>query len=330
MTAVRACGAWLAVVACRAWLATCTPFAAAAQPAGAEPLLRLERGRFTVLYAPTDARLATSLANAAVGSDSFPGLPRPRDRVQVWLAPDDRAFRRWVGRGAPEWGQAFAFPSERRVLLHGHRGGKGGDAKAVLRHELAHLALHESLADLPPRWFDEGYASFSASEWGRDEVLAANFALAIAFGRLPSLARLDSSFLGGTTAAQTAYAFSYRAVAELAALDRRRGLTLLFEYWRRERSLDRAVRRAYGLTLDGFEAHFQRATRRRYGGLALVTDASAVALLLGILVGPLWLARRRRDRRRLDALRAADAAQAERERASALALLLGEDARKEQ
>lgn len=299
--------------------------AMARQVSGAtDGLARLERGRFTVLYAATDARLAASLAESAVGTDTFPGLPRPQVRVQVWVAPDDAMFRRWAGDGAPEWGAAFAFPVERRIVLHGHRGGKGGDALAVLRHELAHLALHEALGDLPPRWFDEGYASYAAGEWGRDDILATNFALAIAFGRLPTLATLDSSFLGGTTGAQAAYALSFRAVAEMAALDGQRGLSLFFAYWRRDGSLEKAVRQAFGLTLGGFEQRWQDATRRRYGGLALVTDVSAGAILLGLMVGPLWLVRRQRNRRKLEAMRVADAAQAERERASALAALLGE------
>ena len=290
-----------------------------------EGLLRVERGRFTILYAPTDQRLAMSLLEASVARDSFPGLPRPLVRVQVWVAPDDAHFRRWAGEGAPEWGAAFAFPVERRIVLHGHRGGgRAGDPLDVLRHELAHLALHEALGDMAPRWFDEGYASFSAGEWGRDDVLATNFALAIAFGRTPSFAELDEQFQGGSTGAQAAYAFSYRAVSELAAIDPQRGLTLLFEHWRREKSLEKAVRQAYGITLGGFEVRWQDATRRRYGGLALVTDLSAGAIVLGVLVGPLWLMRRRRDRKRLAAMRVADAVQAERERASALAALLGE------
>lgn len=309
-----------------AWAVAALPGCADALPQkDADGLRHLERGRFTVHHAPTDARLAASLATSAEARDTFPGLPRPRVRVAIWVAPDDATFSRWAGDGAPEWGQAFAFPLERRIVLHGHRGGKGGDAIAVLRHELAHLALHEVLGDLPPRWFDEGYASYAAGEWGRDEVLVTNFSLAIAFGRLPTFAGLDSSFYRGSTSAQAAYAFSYRAVAELAALDRVRGLSLFFAYWERERSLERAVRQAFGLTLGGFEEHWQRATRRRYGGLALVTDVSLGAVLVMIMIGPLWFIRRRRDRRRLEAMRAADEAQAARDRASALAALLGED-----
>jgi hypothetical protein len=313
-----------AVLSAALWLAALGPSLAGATPT-VDNLRRLERGRFSILHAPADTRLATSFAETAVARDSFPGLPRPTERVEIWIAPDDDTFRRWVGGGAPEWGQAFAFPTLRRVVMHGRGGGGADDPLEVLRHELAHLALHEALGDLPPRWFDEGYASYAAGEWGREEVLATNFALAIAFGRLPTLARLDSSFFGGATTAQSAYAFSYRAVAEMAALDRVRGLTLLFTYWKQERSLERALRQAYGLTLGGFEMHWQKATRRRYGGLALVTDVSAGAILLGLMVGPLWWSRRRRDRRRLEAMRASDAAQAERDRASALAALLGED-----
>ncbi|MFP5355115.1 MAG: hypothetical protein ACLGIK_08170, partial [Gemmatimonadota bacterium] len=51
-----------------------------------------------------------------------------------------------------------------------------GDPIRVLRHELAHLALHEYLGDLPTRWFDEGYASYAAGEWDRDRVIATNLA----------------------------------------------------------------------------------------------------------------------------------------------------------
>ncbi|MHB8840014.1 MAG: hypothetical protein ACYC7F_13815, partial [Gemmatimonadaceae bacterium] len=111
----------------------------------------------------------------------------------------------------------------------------------------------------------------------------------------------------------------------MAAIDRRRGLTLFFAYWARDRSLELATRQAFGLTLGGFEEYWQQATRRRYGGLAIVTDLSLGAVLVLLMVGPLWIIRRQRDKKRLQAMRVADALQAERDRASALAALLGEE-----
>lgn len=292
-------------------------------PAQDDAPRRMDVGRFTAMYFPRDDRLARSLLAGAARTDSFPWLPRPRQRVLIAIAPDAARFRAWAGPDAPEWGVALAFPESRRVVMQGRTAGSdAGDPEEVLRHELAHLALHERLGDRPPRWFDEGYASVSAREWRRDDVLAANVALALRGA--PSLDQLDESFTRGSIAAQSAYALSYRAVSELASLDPERGLSLLFEYWPRSPSLDAAVRQAFGITLVGFEREFQARTRRRYGALALFADLSLLLLVLAVLLLPFVVLRRVRDRRRLRALIAADAAAERAEQASVLAALLGE------
>jgi hypothetical protein len=292
-------------------------------PAQDDAPRRLDVGRFTAVYFPQDDRLARSLLAGAARTDSFPWLPRPQQRVLIAIAPDAARFRAWAGPDAPEWGVALAFPESRRIVMQGRTAGSdAGDPEEVLRHELAHLALHERLGDRPPRWFDEGYASVAAREWRRDDVLAANVALALRGA--PSLDQLDESFTQGSIAAQSAYALSYRAVTELASLDPERGLSLFFEYWPRSPSLDATVRQAFGITLVGFEREFQARTRRRYGALALFADLSLLLLVLSVLLLPFVVLRRMRDRRRLRALIAADAAAERAEQASALAALLGE------
>ena len=243
----------------------------------------------------------------------------------IAVAPDRATFRRLVGPAAPEWGAAIAFPESQRIVMQGRRAGSdAGDPFVTLRHEIAHLALHEAMGGVPPRWFDEGYASYAAGEWGRDELFATN--LALVWGGMPGLEELDEWFYGGGRDAEAAYALAHRAVAELAALDSARGLSLFFEYWREEDGrLDPAVRRAYGLTLAAFEERWQRRTRRQYGMIAIFADVTlASAVFLAPLL-PLWIARRRRQRRRLEAMRAADAAEDVRRREEAtLRALLGE------
>jgi len=283
---------------------------------------RLDSGRFTFVYYPADDQLARALAASAVRADSFPWLARPRQRVLVALAPDAARFRAWAGPSAPEWGAAVAFPESRRIVMQGHTAGAdAGDPVEVLRHELAHLALHEQMGELPSRWFDEGYASVAAREWRREDVLAANVALVVRGA--PTFARLEQEFEGGSVAAQSAYALSYRAVTDLAALDPVRGLTLFFRYWKETSSMDLAVRRAFGVTLAGFEADYRARTRRTYGVLALFADLSLMFVVLSALMLPFFVARRRRDRQRLRALLEADAAAERAERESALAMLLG-------
>ncbi len=283
---------------------------------------RLDVGRFTAVYFPPDERLAHALLAHAAATDTFPWLPRPTQRVLVAIAPDAARFRAWAGRNAPDWGAAIAFPESRRIVMQGRAApADAGDPQEVLRHELAHLALHERLGDRPPRWFDEGYASVAAREWRREDVLAANVALAVRGA--PSLDQLEESFSSGSVAAQSAYALSYRAVTELASLDPERGLTLFFRFWGDGASMEAAMRRAFGVTLAGFEREFQSRTRRRYGGLALAADMSMAVFAVTVLVLPFYVVRRTRDRRRLAALIAAEAA-AEREGERALEALLAD------
>lgn len=297
----------------------------AAQPsadeAKREAALRLDAGRFTVVAYPRDERLARSILARATARDSFPGLPRPREHVLIAIAPDQRRFRAWIGPAVPEWGSAVAFPESHRIVLQGSAAASdAGDPAVALRHELAHMALAEYLGPLPSRWFHEGYASYAAGEWGREEALATNVALALS--GMPSLDSLEAGFEGGSRSAEQSYALAFRAVTELASLDDRRGLALFFRYWKETGSFERAIRDAYGVTSVAFERLWQSRTRRRYGALALFANLSLVATIGLLALGPLFVARRRRDRQRLAAMRLSEAAAERAARESALEALL--------
>jgi hypothetical protein len=205
--------------------------------------------------------------------------------------------------------------------------GRGADSRAgnpqvTLRHELAHLALHEFAGDRLPLWFHEGYASYAAGESQRGQVLMSNFVLAIK--GIPSLATLDSMIRGGSVRAEQGYALAHTAVSDLAAKDPNGGLHLFFRYWKETGRMDAAFRRGYGITYGAFETEWRKSTRRRYGALALFADVGFASLVLFVIIAPFWWSRRRRDRERLAALVAADALAEQRERESAIAELLGE------
>ena len=306
----------------RRWLLVLVAlFVAAVEAPAQDSASRFDGGRFTFLAYPPDELLAKSLLAAAIARDTFPGLPRPTQQVVVAIAPDRQRFRDWIGPNAPEWGAAVAFPESHRIVMQGRGAGSdAGDPIEVLRHELAHLALHEALGDLPPRWFDEGYASYTADEVARDAVLGAN--LALLFRGMPALDSLDAGFAGGSLRAQGTYALAYRAVAELAAQDPERGLTLFFKYWKETGRFESAIRTAYGLTQGQFEDVWRSRTRRRYGGLALVADMSIASAITLFLVMPFYVIRRRRDRLRMAALVRADEEAERRERESIIEALL--------
>jgi hypothetical protein len=139
---------------------------------------------------------------------------------------------------------------------------------------------------------------------------------------LPTLAQLEDGFLHGGTEASWSYAMAHRAVSELAQLGGPAGLTHFFAYWRNSGSFERAVRSAFGMTGEGFDRHWRQQTRRRYGALSLVTDLSLAVGLCSLLAIPVYVSKRRRDRAKLEAMRAVDAAQEREAAASALQAML--------
>ncbi|MES2524927.1 MAG: hypothetical protein V4617_19675 [Gemmatimonadota bacterium] len=283
--------------------------------------MRLDAGRFTLVAERQDEALAKALLVEAQRQDTFPGLPRPKAQVLIAVAPDLPRFRQWIGPAAPEWGAAVAFPDLQRVIMQGSRAGSAaGNPLVVLRHELAHLALHEHMGPLPPRWFDEGYASVAAGEWTREQTFETSVALI--WRTLPALDSLDRGFYGGASQADWSYALAHRAVAELSGLDPATGLTNFFRNWKETGAFEPAVRLSFGITVAQFDKHWHSVTRRRYGAIALLSNLSIAVGLFTIILGPLFVARRRRDRRRLEAMRAADAAQEKAARESALEALL--------
>ena len=164
----------------------------------------------------------------------FPDCRGRSEHVLLAIAPDARRFREWIGPGAPEWGAAITFPESQRIVMQGRSAGAdAGDPREVLRHELAHLALHEYLGDLPPRWFDEGYASFAAREWTREDALATNVALALR--GTPTFDELDVEFDCGCDhgAERVRAGVSRRRRARIDS-DTAHGLSRFFDDWQSE------------------------------------------------------------------------------------------------
>jgi uncharacterized MnhB-related membrane protein len=276
-----------------------------AAPPGAQ---RLDRGRFTVIHYAGDRTLAEAVLTSAIARDSFPGLARGMARLVIMIAPDVATFNEWVGPSARPSVAAVAIAEQNRVVMRG-RGAppNSDDPLQVLRHELAHLALHEYLGVRPPRWFDEGYASYAAGEERTDGFIATNVTLV--FRRMPTLAGLDTLLTSRNSNEATAgYALALRAVTDLASIDRARGLEPLLVALKERASFDLATRRAFAITSADFEQRWQRRTRWTFAVLALATDSAVLGAVLMLPLIPLYRVRRRAQRERLEAMKAREAA----------------------
>jgi hypothetical protein len=253
-------------------------------------------GRVTAVAWPAQRAVTTELARVADRPVDWPGLGR-RDPgpLRLIVVPDGRILDSLTSGRAPSWGAAIALPDARTILLRADQ----GDLQRTLRHELAHLALHDAVAVRVPLWFDEGYAGWAAGEWERLGGLELN--LTVVRGAIPSLTALDGALRGSASTADAAYALAVSAVTELARRNPTGTLTPLLARLQAREDFGAAVLATTGLTLERFETAWQHAVRRRYTLLNWLVAGGGwaiVALLLG------WLVYRRRkaDRVRRAAL----------------------------
>jgi len=250
----------------------------------------------TAVAWPAQLELAAELARQAIRPTEWPGLGlRAVDSFRLIIVPDARRLDSLTRGRAPSWAAAVALPESRTIVLRAD----GEELPRILRHEVAHLTLHEVVKGRVPLWFDEGYASWAAGEWDRMGLLELN--LSVARGALPSLARLDASLRGATSTADAAYALAVSAVTELARRNPSGTLEPLMARLTAGDDFDAAVLATTGLSRDRFEEEWQRSVRRRY---SLVTWLLASGGWLLIAVGVLVLVhfRRRMDRERRAAL----------------------------
>ncbi len=256
---------------------------------------QVQVGEVTAVYWPGQEAVAAALAQLADRAGSWPGLPAaPQRPIRLVIAENTRRFDSVTLRRLPPWGVGAALPGSRTILIR-----LDGDPRRVLRHELAHLALHDAVRRVP-LWLDEGYAARAAGEWDRLDGLLMNWRLLA--GRVPTLDQVTADLRGRRPEAEAAYAFATTAVLYLERLGGARGLTPLLGNLAAEPDLDRALRDTYVLTLAQFEAAWRRDLKGRYGWLLLFASFTALWLAVLLVVGVAWRYRRRRDRVRREAL----------------------------
>jgi hypothetical protein len=271
-------------------LATATAAQAQTQPT----VVRV--GSVTAVAWPGERELARTLAEIAARPTQFPGLgafqPGP---LSIIVAPNRAAIDSITGHRAPSWGVGFADPGSRSILLRAD----APDVHRTLRHELAHLALHDRVRVRVPLWFDEGYAGWAAGEWSRLGGLELN--LAVARGAVPELRALDGELRRSPGSVGPAYALAMSAVLELARRHPDGRLDPLLNRLAAGDEFATAVRATTGLSLTGFEDAWRRSVRSRYT-VATWLVAGGIWAVVATAVLALGFWRRRRDRGRRAAL----------------------------
>jgi hypothetical protein len=279
-----------------------------AAPAAAQEMVRTRD--VVIHFWPGQQRLAESLLPADARL-TFPALPadilaRGED-VNVFLAPDPPRWDSLTGGRAPDWGAGVAIPQLGMVVIPGYLSARGGThtLPQVLRHELAHIALQRALPGVAiPRWFNEGYATWTAGQFDAD----AGWMLRLAFAtnRAPPLDSITLDWPLLEADARLAYLLSASAVRYLHSLGADRTFERFISELAGHGDFEQALRDVYIVSGPQFERLWRAHVRRSYGWLQLIAQSTFVWMVITVLVLTLFVVRRRRDRRRMEQLRSAE------------------------
>ncbi len=271
----------------------------------ADPILA---ERLRVVHWPGDEGRADRTVALFEREPDLPGLPPgvPSTAV-IFLAPDREIFDALTGGRVPHWGAGVAIPSLARIVipLFGNPWTGGGVEDRTLRHEWAHLGLHEYLDGLRiPRWFDEGYAQWSSGGW--DTGAMWRLRVALARGSAPPLDSLSLNWPRDRAEAELAYLLSASAVSFLVGDSGERGIEAFVDRWAETRNFEGSFRRTFGMATGTFETRWIEHVKQRYGWILIFSHSMVFWGVLAVLLLVLFRIRRKRDAERLAALRAGD------------------------
>jgi hypothetical protein len=282
------------------WVVLLSLLGLAALPAAAqegldcpEEVERFESNGLTWEADPGLERMARTLADDPRTRAPMPAI----GEIEVALRGSTIRLARDIACADPsapaaDWVAGAAWPERGLVVVRAGEVGALAPVRRVLRHELAHLALHRATNGRSPRWLNEGYAQLASGEWGWEE----GWAVRLAFLRgHTSLSDLSLRFPSHRDGAAAAYLLSYTAVEQLLESGGEAGLRALFAGLAEGGSFDETLRTVYGLTADQFETRWKQTVSSRYGTLYVLSRALLV----------LWVGsrRKRRDRAKLDRMR---------------------------
>lgn len=270
---------------------------------------RERRGaRVRILFAPRDGLVAPRVLDLLELQTPLPGLdPSLPSGVTAVLAHTPAAFDELTGGRVPEWRAGVAVPELSLLVVPTGEGPRilDPEGRRVLRHEWAHLGLHQALGGLRiPRWFDEGYAQWASGGWDASE--AWRLRILVALGRTPPLDSLSLSWPRDRASAEAAYLLAASAVTYLLGTSGERGVEVLVERWREEGNFEAALRSTFGVTSGQFEEDWRGHVKKRYGWLFVLSHSAVFWLVLALLLLLMIRGRRGRNRERLARLRAGE------------------------
>ncbi|MFQ5602592.1 MAG: peptidase MA family metallohydrolase [bacterium] len=256
---------------------------------------------FEIYYTETDQNLAEDLAiqveKEYADLSQQLGL-RYTQPVRIFLSPSDQVFHQLTGQMIPHWGAGVADPDKSLIFLKSPNYFRhAGKFARVLRHELVHVLIGQSLAPSQhvPKWFHEGmaiYFSYDADFSGGKAISKALLSNSI----IP-LDEIDGMLDFHSEKARLAYEESYSVILFIEDKLGFRALVELVQAVRSEPSFDVAIRDHYGQDIYEFEKDWYNYIENKYRWRFLLDFETFLWIFILLLFIFVFVAIRMRNRK---------------------------------
>lgn len=205
-------------------------------------------------------------------------------KINVYIIEDLNYFQKIIKGRFPDWGAAAAYSPQRLMAIKSpDKFNLNKPLSELLAHEYTHLALaHRTGLHDAPRWFEEGLAMLTSTEWGWSDNLT--MSKTAVFGDFYNLHDIRNVNRFNESQAHTAYAQSYLSVKYYFDNYGSGGINIFLDSIASGASIDNALIASTGANYKEFNEEINLDLRKRYNLITLFADTMYLWLGLAIVV----------------------------------------------
>jgi len=262
----------------------------------------LSSPHFVLEFEQADASLASRILDYSERSfEQVSGQlgHAPTKKIRMVLCSSAETFNGMTKGKFPEWGAAFAIPSENLIILKSPRLLKRNVSfTEVITHEVTHIILHSFVGKARiPRWLDEGFAMYQSREWriGNSWIVGR----AALSNSLHDLGDLEVAFPRSEDEANLAYTESFLAVAYIIQQFGKQALIKLLQEVESSGDMEQAMRKTMGIGYERFKRDWMEYTKSRFSITSFIFSPGIVWSTIIVLFVIVFITKHQRNRRRL-------------------------------
>ncbi len=205
-------------------------------------------------------------------------------KINVYIIEDLNYFQKIIKGRFPDWGAAAAYPPNRLMAIKSpDKFNINKPLSELLAHEYTHLALsHRTGLNNAPRWFEEGMAMLTSTEWSWANNLA--MSKTAVFGDFFNLQEIRKVNRFNESQAHVAYAQSYLSVKYFVDSYRITAINIFLDSIASGASIDNSLIASTGATQKEFNEEVKLYLAKHYNLITLFADTMYLWLGLAIVV----------------------------------------------